>query len=215
MEQMEATFSDVPSYKEIELLYSLINRDPDFLHAVDKKHFVDTPLHFAAGEGRTQLALEIQRLMPSFGAKLNAAGLSPLHLALQRGHADTVRAMVRLNPELVGVQGREGITPLHYAAETDAVDMLAEFLLWSPESIEKLTVREETAAHVAVRHRKFAAFKVLMGWMKRKYKRRVILTWKDLDGNTVLHLAASTNQPQVNLLFLFLNHSSTLIFAVA
>lgn len=186
--------------QRIDLLYSQIKDDPDFLQAIDQKQFIDTPLHLAADEGLTLLAVEIQRLMPSFGKKLNADGFSPLHLALQRGRNDTVRAMIRLNPELISVQGREGITPLHYAAEMDnvhgAVDILAEFLLRCPESIKKLTVREETAVHVAVKSRKLASFRVLVGWLKRTGKER-LLGCRDFEGNTALHLAASTNQPQV------------------
>lgn len=193
---MEA-FLYVPQYKRIDLLYSLIKQDPDILQAIDQKQFIDTPLHFAAGEGLTQLALEIQRLMPSFGKKLNADGYSPLHLALQRGHNETSKAMIRLNPELVSVQGREGMTPLHYAAEMDdGVDILVEFLVRCPESIEMLTVREETAVHVAVKSRKLACLKVLVGWLKMKGK-EAVLGWQDFEGNSALHLAASTNQPKV------------------
>ncbi|KAH6798244.1 hypothetical protein C2S52_022798 [Perilla frutescens var. hirtella] len=192
---MEALFGRVPEAEEMNVLYSQIKADPGFLLAFEKKQFVETPLHYAASEGRKQLALEIQRLMPSMGMKLNGDGFSPLHLALQRGHFETVRSMIRLNPKLVCVQGREGITPLHYAAETDNDDMLALFLICCPESIEKLTVRMETAAHVAVNGQNLAAFEVLVGWMKWNGKGDV-LNWMDWEGNTVLHLAAFINQPQ-------------------
>ncbi|EYU23779.1 hypothetical protein MIMGU_mgv1a023821mg, partial [Erythranthe guttata] len=184
-----------PEEDDIVNLYLQIRQDQDFLHAYEKRQFTDTPLHLAAGQGRTQLALEIERLMPSFGRMLNRDGLTPVDLALQQGHRETVRAMVKLDPELVRVQGREGITPLHYAAEMDDADLLKDFLVSCPDSIEELTVREESAVHVAVKNGKLGAFRVLVDWLI-KTDGTEILDWKDCNGNTALHVAASTNQPQ-------------------
>ncbi|KAL7142014.1 hypothetical protein ABFS83_08G093900 [Erythranthe nasuta] len=185
-----------PEEDDIVNLYLQIRQDRDFLHSYEKRQFIDTPLHLAAGQGRTQLALEIERLMPSFGRMLNRDGLTPVDLALQQGHRETVRAMVKLDPELVRVQGREGLTPLHHAAEMDDADLLKDFLVSCPESIEELTVREESAVHVAVKNGKLAAFRVLVDWLI-KTDGTEILEWKDCNGNTALHVAASTNQPQV------------------
>ncbi|CAG7866891.1 unnamed protein product [Brassica rapa] len=39
------------------------------------------------------------------------------------------------------------------------------------------------------------AFKVLLGWLRR-VNREEILDWKDEDGNTVFHIAASMNQTE-------------------
>ncbi|EYU40068.1 hypothetical protein MIMGU_mgv1a019821mg [Erythranthe guttata] len=153
----------------IASLYKLIKHDPDFLHDFDRKPFAAMPLHLAAGEGRTLLALEIQRLMPSFCTKLNTDGLTPVDLAMRRGHGGTAGAMIKLNPGLARVQGREGITPLHLAAEADDADLLAQILLTCPKSIDVLTVREESAAHVAVRNRKWAAFRYVSALASGKY----------------------------------------------
>ncbi|KAL7150401.1 hypothetical protein ABFS83_05G109600 [Erythranthe nasuta] len=166
------------------------------------------------------MAVEIQRLMPSFGKKLDLNGFTPVDLALRRAHAlttaalqegrgltpaevalrealfRTVRALIDVNPELVRVQGREGITPLHFAAETNDVELLDELLMTFPESINVLTIRGETAVHVAVRNRNLEALKVLCGWLAR-CDRSQVLGWKDREGNTILHVAASTNQPAV------------------
>ncbi|XP_012834232.1 PREDICTED: receptor-interacting serine/threonine-protein kinase 4-like [Erythranthe guttata] len=192
---MEEIILSATEDEGIASLYSLIRGDPDFLQTFDRSQFADTPLHRAAGEGCTQLALEIQRLMPSFGRKLNPDGLTAVDLAMRRGHRQTVRALVKLSPELVGVQGREGITPLHYAAETDDAELLQEFLFRCPKSVEELTVREESAVHVAVKNRKLAAVRVLVTWLQ-KTGRINVLEWKDCNGDTVLHLATSTNQPE-------------------
>ncbi|KFK26765.1 hypothetical protein AALP_AA8G290800 [Arabis alpina] len=61
---------------------------------------------------------------------------------------------------------------------------------------EDLTIKCETVVHVAVKNHQNEAFKVLLGWLKRE-NREEILDWKDEDGNTVFHIAASTNQTEV------------------
>ncbi|XP_022881210.1 ankyrin repeat-containing protein BDA1-like [Olea europaea var. sylvestris] len=81
--------------------------------------FAETPLHIAASKARTSLALEISRLKPTLGRKLNLDGRTSLDLSLRNRHITTVKRLVRHNPDLVCVPGREGITPLHYAAESD------------------------------------------------------------------------------------------------
>ncbi|KAL7216006.1 hypothetical protein ACSBR1_028036 [Camellia fascicularis] len=60
-------------------LYAIIQSKPNILDGMNKKLFVETPLHVAASAGQTHFALEILRLKPSFGKKLNLEGLSPLH----------------------------------------------------------------------------------------------------------------------------------------
>ncbi|WZY69941.1 hypothetical protein YC2023_002181 [Brassica napus] len=61
---------------------------------------------------------------------------------------------------------------------------------------DDLTIKCETAVHIAVKNHRFEASKVLLGWVKRA-NREEVLDWKDEDGKTVLHIAALTNQPEV------------------
>nr|XP_009801876.1 PREDICTED: uncharacterized protein LOC104247534 [Nicotiana sylvestris] len=180
----------------IDVLYELLCSDPFLLESFEQVQFIDTPLHIAASEGCTHFAIEIMSLKPSFCGRLNTNGFSPLDLALRNGHRETVSRLVQFDPDLIRVQGKERITPLHYVAETDDVEFLAEFLLACPASIEDLTIRDETAVHTAVKNSNERAFKVLLGWLQRT-ENLDILDWKDEAGNTVLHIAASTNQPQV------------------
>lgn len=79
--------------------------------------FAQTPLHYAACEGRTNIALEILRLKLLIGKKLNLDGLSLLDLALHNGHESTAKRLVNHDPNLIRVLGREGITPLPYVTE--------------------------------------------------------------------------------------------------
>ncbi|CAI9784617.1 unnamed protein product [Fraxinus pennsylvanica] len=56
---------------DIVALYRKINENPEYLDVPNEMTFVESPLHTAASEGRTGLALEILRLKPSLGKKLN------------------------------------------------------------------------------------------------------------------------------------------------
>ncbi|CAI9784619.1 unnamed protein product [Fraxinus pennsylvanica] len=181
---------------DIVALYKKIHENPEYLDVPNEMTFVVSPLHTAASEGRTGLALEILRLKPSLGKKLNLDGFSPLHLALDNGHTNTVKRLVKRDLELIRVQGREGITLLHYAVEKNNIDLLIYFLLVCPSSIHDLTVRDETAVHIAVRNENLRAFKVLSGWIL-KTSNRTVLRGTNEEGNTVMHLAALTNQTQV------------------
>ncbi|CAA2993835.1 ankyrin repeat-containing BDA1-like [Olea europaea subsp. europaea] len=181
---------------DIVHLYTKIRNNPDYLEVPNEMPFVESPLHTAASEGRTRLALEILRLKPSLGKKLNLDGLSPLHLALDKGHTNTVKRLVKHDPGLVRVPGREGITLLHYVVKKEEIDLLIYFLLVCQHSIYDLTVRDETAAHIAVRNNNFRAFLVLFGWAGKTNSKEVF-SWKNEEGNTLMHLAALANQPQV------------------
>ncbi|CAH2071044.1 unnamed protein product [Thlaspi arvense] len=181
---------------DIERLYKLIAEEPNILGNFDKMHFCETPLHIAAEEGQTQFAMELMNLKPSLASKLNVSGFSPMHLALQNKHFRMVRGFVAIDSSLISIKGRGMITPLHHVARVGETELLSEFLFACPSSLNDLTVKCETAVHVAVKNGQLKAFKVLLGWIKRVNK-EAILDLKDEDGNTALHNAASINQTEV------------------
>ncbi|KAJ0240885.1 PGG domain-containing protein [Hirschfeldia incana] len=181
---------------DIERLYELIAEDPNILCHFDEVPFCETPLHIAAEKGQTHFAMELMTLKPSLASKLNVSGFSPMHLALENNHIRMVRAFVAIESSLVSIKGRGRITPLHHVARTGDAELLSEFLLTCPSSIEDLTIGCETAVHIAVKNQQLMAFKVLLGWVKR-VKKEDILDWKDEDGNTAFHIAASINQTEV------------------
>ncbi|CAL5441649.1 unnamed protein product [Camellia sinensis] len=208
---------------DISLLYGCIQDYPKILDSIDEIPFVDTPLHIAASVGHAHFALEMMRLMPSFGKKLNPQGLTPLDLALQSREGlspsdpdlqnmeelstedrdlrnritSTISRLIKFDKELIRVKGRESLTPLHYVAEKGDIDLLAEFLCAYPESMVDRTIRDETALHIAVKNSKLQAFEVLLGCLRRIRKHHDVLGWKDDEDNTLLHIAVSTSQTQV------------------
>ncbi|XP_012472106.1 ankyrin repeat-containing protein BDA1 [Gossypium raimondii] len=183
-------------HKMETLMYRKVAQDPYILDRIDRLPIADTPLHEAARSDKPHFAMEVANLKPSLSSKLNHMGLSPVHLALQHNCSHMVRGLITINSELIRVKAKGMITPLHYLAQIDDADLLAEFLFACPSSIEDTTVKFETAVHIAVKNRSIRALKVLLGWLNRVNKED-ILNWKDEDGNTALHIAVSTNQPQV------------------
>ncbi|XP_050229463.1 ankyrin repeat-containing protein BDA1-like [Mercurialis annua] len=174
---------------DIDTLYSLIRKDPCLLEHVDAIPYVNSPLHVAASSGRIEFATEIMRLKPSLSRKLNGDGFSPIHLALQNRHTQVVLGLLEIDGELVCVKGREGITPLHYAASLGNMELLPKFLSVCPKSIQDLTVRNETALHIALRNNRSEAFEFLLKWVCHAR----VLNQQDVEGNTLLHIATIRN----------------------
>lgn len=208
------TLQDAITHDDVGELYSSIESNEMLLDNGCTGPFPHTPLHQAALEGKTNVAMEIAMLKPSFARKLNKGGHSPMHLALQNKRYDTARALMTLNPKLIRVRGRGGITPLHLIAgeegnneqeSKEPLELLAEFLSACKSSIEDLTSQYQTAVHVAVDKNNLKAFKVLLGWLKRVHLTE-ILKWKDKYGNTVLHIAMSQGRPKIiKLLIPYIN----------
>ncbi|KAF8030688.1 hypothetical protein BT93_D0005 [Corymbia citriodora subsp. variegata] len=191
---MDPRLQQAIEHDDVDELHSFIVEEPKLLDHACKDPFPNTPLHVAAAAGKTQVAIEMAIMEPSFARKLNPEAYSPMHLALQHEHYQTARALMKFDPELVRVRGRHGMTPLHYLAAKggdNELELLAEFLVDCKSSIKDLTSQCETAVHVAVKNHNLEAFKVLLGWLKR-FSLIEILDRKDQDdqdGNTALHTA--------------------------
>lgn len=76
-----------------------------------------------------------------------------------------VLRLVSINNDLVRAKGRKGRTPLHLASKKGEIDLLTKFLLACPNCIENVTVRSETALHIAVGCGQFEALLFLVDWL--------------------------------------------------
>ncbi|KAI8029176.1 Ankyrin repeat-containing protein BDA1 [Camellia lanceoleosa] len=83
-QQVQQRLMEAAQAGDISLMYGCIQEYPKILDGIDETPFVDTPLHIAASARHAHFALEMMKLKPSFGGKLNPQGLSPLDLALRR-----------------------------------------------------------------------------------------------------------------------------------
>ncbi|XP_058746087.1 ankyrin repeat-containing protein BDA1-like, partial [Vicia villosa] len=179
------------------------------------RQFVQTPLHIAAVMGQLEYAIEIMNLKPSFATKLNNQGFSPIHYAMLRQYRESptplpmdnrqilmVSYLVGINKDLVRVKGREGLTPLHLAGKMGEVELVAKFLTVCPDSIKDVTVKGESALHIAARMKQYKALEFLLTWLQENCGRGAkklkweILNLKDYNGNTALHISALSSEPK-------------------
>ncbi|TYG51592.1 hypothetical protein ES288_D10G270600v1 [Gossypium darwinii] len=97
----------------------------------------------------------------------------------------------------IRVKGKGGLTPLHHVIRTGDADLLFKFFEVCPKGIEDVPV-----FHISVKD-KFEAFQVLVRWLIRsrheaaqRWEKEPI-SWADMEGKTVLHVAAIRNRPRV------------------
>jgi hypothetical protein len=71
---MDESLRNAAKQRNIDALYSLIQRDAYVLDTINKIPFVETPLHIAGSSGQTKFPMETMRLKPTFARKLNQDG---------------------------------------------------------------------------------------------------------------------------------------------
>ncbi|XP_039038941.1 uncharacterized protein LOC120176617 [Hibiscus syriacus] len=104
---------------------------------------------------------------------------------------------------LVRVRGRKSKTPLHYVSKVANQDFfLDRFLEACPDSILDVTTQNSTALHIAVENRRLDVLQVLLRTLMKTAYHREVVNRKDENGNTALHIAASSNEAQMLKLLL-------------
>lgn len=205
---MDRRLVDVSQAGNIEAFHALLEDEPRVLDFIDEVPFTRTPLHIAIIAQKWDFAKEIARLKPSFITQIDSYGYNPLHLAAEKGQVEILRDFLGiLQPEIKFMQGKENRTPLHFAVISGEVEAVSLLLHNYPDCILDLTVKDETALHLAVKNRQLGCFLLLLEWLKWACQvmaepcgvtdvRAVkgLLNWKDEDGNNVLHLATMTKQ---------------------
>ncbi|KAK8277229.1 hypothetical protein V6Z11_D10G252800 [Gossypium hirsutum] len=169
---------------KVNELYRVILRNGNVLRRVDEVEFIDTPLHIAAEEGCIEFAMEMMNLKPSFSRKLNHQGLSPLHIAVRKGHKEMALRFLEIDKQLI------------------RLGLLDTFLEASPDCIQDVTIENRTALHIAIQNNRLDVLQLLIRTLKRKDYYWEVVNWKDKDGSTALHIAATHDQPQMLKLLL-------------
>lgn len=192
-------------------IFEVIKMDANILKAIDAIQFVHTPLHesaLAGGAKNIRFAKVMMWLMPSYSRKLNPDGFIPVHLALLGGHTEMVRELIQSDADLVRVKGRDCRTALHFVAEkSEYYDLLVKFLSDCPNSIEDVTIQNQTALHIALESNNMKAFEHLVSCLEKfgAEEAREILNQLDENGESVLRVAFSKKNSEASFL-----HSSVI-----
>uniref|UniRef100_A0A2N9FUJ1 Uncharacterized protein n=1 Tax=Fagus sylvatica TaxID=28930 RepID=A0A2N9FUJ1_FAGSY len=195
----ELPFVDTPlhiaaSVGHIPFAMEMMRLKPSFAKKSNPDGF--SPIHLALQNGHIELVHRLVQVDRDLVRVKGRKGITPLHYAAA-------------------------------LATDDQLDLLAGFLSACPNSIEDFNIQNETALHIALKSDKLEAFKLLVGWLVRNtstkamlrenamyFERmsymnrrhdeecntvlhRKVLNWKDMEGNTVLHIAVSKNQTEV------------------
>jgi len=188
---------------DVHHLQSLIKEVPFLLSTVSLAGSNETPLHIACLSLHLEFAKEIIRLRPEFARELNQDGFSPLHIASANGDIEIVKELLKVDRNLCLLKGKNRRIPLHYAVIKGRKHVIKELLVASPNSAAEVTARGETCHHLAVKNHQFEGFKLLLDNLK-EFNMYDLLNKKDIQGNTVLHLAVSTKQYEVSISTIFI-----------
>nr|KJB73761.1 hypothetical protein B456_011G249500 [Gossypium raimondii] len=162
---------------KVNELYRVIQRNGNVLRRVDEVEFIDTPLHIAAEEG----CIEFE----------------------PTSHKEMALRFLEIDKQLIRVRGKKGKTPLHYLCKVgNQLGLLDTFLEASPDCIQDVTIENRTALHIAIQNNRLDVLQLLIRTLKRKDYYWEVVNWKDKDGSTALHIAATHDQPQMLKLLL-------------
>ncbi|KAI3968416.1 hypothetical protein MKW92_017281 [Papaver armeniacum] len=178
-------------------LHQLLYEDPLMLHSAALAS-AETPLHVASICGNLQFVKEMIRLKPEFAGELNQNGFGPVHLASANGHVEILKELLMVNRDHCRLKGRDKSTPLHYATVKGRIGVINELISCCEESFEDVTIRDETALHLAVKNNQFEALRIMVDMLRRLNKGE-ILNKKDQEGNRILHLATSMKQREASI----------------
>ncbi|CAL5362675.1 unnamed protein product [Camellia sinensis] len=174
---MDRRLIEAAQMGNVDLLLNLIKYDPLILHSASLAE-EETPLHIASMAGHLNFVQQILTLRPKFATELNQDGFSPLHVASGNGYLEIVKELLKVDCDLCAVRGREKRIPLHYAAIKGRIHVMKELLAASPDSVEHVTVRGETALHLAVKKNQIEGLRVLVEHIK-DFKKVGVLNMKD------------------------------------
>ncbi|KAI8028781.1 Ankyrin repeat-containing protein BDA1 [Camellia lanceoleosa] len=190
-------------------LYILHEQNSLLLHGPSLWGENENPLHVSCKHGSVRFVIEVLNLNPGLARRRrNSDGFSPMHVASANGHVEIVQVLADFDSKLCLVEDIEDRVPLHVAAMKGKGDAVRALVHACPESLRKLTCRGETALHVALKNHQTGAFIVLLEEIQ-KWKHEDLLNWKDIEGNTVLHIVTSRKLIQILELLLSLNLNST------
>ncbi|KAL5744193.1 hypothetical protein ACOSQ2_027309 [Xanthoceras sorbifolium] len=149
----------------------------------------DNPLHIACEHGSLRVAIEIGRRWPKLATTANQDGDIAMHLVSAKGDVEMAEFLGKLNPGSCLVENKYTMIPLHVAVVKGHFVVIRKLVSLCPESLKKVTSKQDTVFHLALKNSQSGVFQVLVE-EARKLNQGHLLNNKDDEGNAVLHIAA-------------------------
>jgi ankyrin repeat protein len=190
------------------LIKRLVHSNPDLLTTKDIHG--NTPLHLAFTSGSPSFIEYLFTLAKEHKQDLaikNKEDLTLLHCLIanpryrEASENNTFfRDFVAAYPALLTAQDQEGYTPLEWALVSDSVAFIEEMIALTGKNAVIKNKKDETILHILIQSlrgkgRAHTHKALITKWIKEQPS---LLTAKDSQGNTILHLALETS----NLSFL-------------
>jgi len=165
-------------------------------------------IHIAAFNNKTNIILhylqhgaapaEVTPVEPDVDRRCKSNGKTALHVAANRGNLESFKALLSCGADISALDNGRW-TALHDAVvcrkDTAAASIIRSFCINAPSLVSTLTNDKETAVHVAARHGKLGAVRVLLEVSAESS--REALSMQDIDGWTPLHSAVESRRPEV------------------
>lgn len=199
---LKQLFQEACQKNDVEEVKSIHSKYPNLPDEIIKAcQRLENPLLTACLARSLEAAKEMARLWPQLTSIKNQLGETTMHILSTNGDAEMVQIFGELNRELCLEGDNSLMIPLHRAAMHGNSDVIRALVSVCPESLENLTSNGETALHLAVKKSRSDAFQVLVDEAK-SHRKEHLFTWKDMEGNTVMHLATLNKLKQVSIVSL-------------
>ncbi|XP_059455108.1 ankyrin repeat-containing protein BDA1-like [Corylus avellana] len=177
----------------ISTLTTLIQSDARILDRVSLTSFSETPLHLSISHGHLEFSKILVSKKPKLAKAVDSLGQTPLHLASAEGHTEIVQALLQTNINACLARDQDGRIPLHLAAMRGRIGIIEKLIKARQESI-LMNLEGDSVLHLCIRYNHLNAQKLLVELANGNES---FLSSKDLDGNSILHLAVMLKQKQV------------------
>ncbi|KAK3008591.1 hypothetical protein RJ639_014710, partial [Escallonia herrerae] len=157
-----------------------------------------TALHGAAISNSKGSMASLLGWKPSLVKETDLHGWTPLHFAARFGYASMVSQLFKADKSLGYIADNDDKnTALHIAAGHGHIDVMREFFEHCPDCCEMVNARGRNFLHNAVEHEQRKAVTYIL---KQRAIVKNLINRKDVDGNTPLHLLATSDFPALGLI---------------